>query len=98
MHRTRLIIILIAKSPIEGYNVADQSEKSKDPNNSSYFQLTVAVRSKCAYHQRHLIVYILTEFQKLRCFSNRDEMIVSAMRIAFTFTVRFSHKRNALVK
>ncbi|KRZ49205.1 hypothetical protein T02_6827 [Trichinella nativa] len=59
MHRIHLIIILIAKSPIEGYNVADQSEKSKDPNNSSYFQLTVAVRSKCAsqpsrYHQRHL--------------------------------------------
>ncbi|KRY25860.1 hypothetical protein T01_10129 [Trichinella spiralis] len=45
------------------------------------------MRSKCAYHQRHLIVYILTEFQKL---SNKDEIIVSAMRIAFTFnTVTF---------
>ncbi|KRY49003.1 hypothetical protein T03_4136 [Trichinella britovi] len=32
-----------------------------------------------------------------KCFSNSDEIIVSAMRIAFTFTVKFSHKRNALV-
>ncbi|KRX57997.1 hypothetical protein T09_2841 [Trichinella sp. T9] len=34
---------------------------------------------------------------KPMCFSNSDEIIVSAMRIAFTFTVKFSHKRNALV-
>ncbi|KRX39442.1 hypothetical protein T05_10630 [Trichinella murrelli] len=43
-------IILIAKSPIKGYKVVDQSEQGKDPNNNDH---------------RHLIVYILTEFQNI---------------------------------
>ncbi|KRY20624.1 hypothetical protein T12_8906 [Trichinella patagoniensis] len=90
-------IILIAKSPIKGYNVADQSEQGKDPNNThtsrykrvEYAQflnlhLLVELNRSNINHSslndhRHLIVYILTEFQ-----NNKDKIIVSAMRIAFT--------------
>ncbi|KRY55671.1 hypothetical protein T03_14061 [Trichinella britovi] len=53
-------IILIAKSPIKGYKVVDQSEQGKDPNNNDHRHL-FRVLSLFAH-------YIVIPFQSIHAF------------------------------